>query len=534
MKRRFRSSAPSAPSVVDLALRWAAAAVLGAAASAGELALVPADAAAGDFLGYGVAISGDTAIVGARGDDDLGGQSGSAYVFLRAASGWVEQQKLTASDGGAGDVFGSAVAIDGDVAVVGAPLGFFQAGAAYVFERVGTAWTEAAILHSPTPGGFHSFGQSVAVDGDTIVVGAPHAGPSMQLGEAFVFRKNGGAWGLEATLLASDGQAGDWFGASVAVSADLAIVGSSKDKDLGFDAGSAYAFARIGATWVEVGKLLASDGASSDRFGAAVALDDTTAAIGAWGDDDLGSGAGAAYVFQPDVAGWAEQAKLLASDGDDGDVLGGSLALEGDTLVVGANIDDGGGSAYVFRGAGASWTEERKLTASDGAPGESYGYSVGVSNDVAIVGANLHEGVGADSGGAYLYENVTASIPYGAACAGGGGIAPSFDVTGDLTNGGTFAVEVSDGPASSQAVVLIGTGQVAIPIGTGGCNLYAFPLISASIGPFGLSPSGAGSVSIPTPSVVAPTAFALQAFVLDAGVADQFTTTNGVSVELRP
>ena len=456
-------------------------------------------------------------------------------MFVRTASGWTQQAKLTASDGAAGHVFGSAAAIDGGTAVVGAPSGFFGAGAAYVFVRTAGVWTEQAVLVSSNPSALATFGSSVAVDGDTVVVGAPHpVGLSPTLGEACVFTRTGTTWTEQDSLQALDAEVGEWFGTSVSIAGDLALIGSSKDDDLGPDSGSAYVFLRSGSSWNQQAELLSGDGAAFDRFGSAVTIDATTAVVGAWGEDEVASGAGAAYVFTQLGTSWIQQAKLTASDGDTGDIFGGSLSLDGDTLLVGANIDEGGGSAYVFRGAGAAWSEVKKLQASNGADGESYGYSVGVDGDIAVVGANLHAGVGTDSGAAYVYENVTAVVSYGAGCAGTGGRTPFLAVTGDLSPGATFSIEVGDGLASSQALVFIGTGQAAFPIGSAGCTLNVFPLLPTTVGPFALSASGSGSVAIPTPAVTALVTFTLQAFVLDSGVSGGFSNSNGVSVELAP
>jgi len=232
--------------------------------------LLPADLAAGDLLGYGSAVSGNTVVVGARSADDNGSSSGAAYVFVRSGTTWTQQAKLVASN----------------------------------------------------PGGQNSFGSTVCIDGDTIVIAAHHP-LGTSVGEAYVFVRSGTAWTQEGRLLASDGMADDVFGSSVSVDGDTVVVGASKDNDLGGDSGSAYVFTRAGTTWTQQAKLLAGDGAGLDRFGAAVSIEVGTLVIGAWGDDDLGSGSGSAYVFVGAGTSWTQQAKLLPLDGGAGAIFGG-------------------------------------------------------------------------------------------------------------------------------------------------------------------------------------------------------------------
>jgi hypothetical protein len=267
--------------------------------------LVPSDGAASDQFGFVVSVSGDTALIGARADDDKGNDSGSAYVFARDGSGnWVEQQKLTASDGALNDLFGSAVSLSGDTAVVTA------------------------------------FG-----DDDT----------GVDSSSVYVFSRDSmGNWSQQQKLTASDGAAGDGFGSSVSVDDDAMVIGAYRDDDQGFNSGSAYVYARDGmGTWIELQKLIASDGALSDEFGASVAIDGDNVVVGAFRDDDNGADSGSAYVFVREFSGWVEQGKLTASDGAAGDLLGFfSISLAGNTALVGAPLNEGNGSgsgsAYVF------------------------------------------------------------------------------------------------------------------------------------------------------------------------------------------
>jgi hypothetical protein len=215
----------------------------------------------------------------------------------------------------------------------------------------------------------------------------------------------------EAKLVASDGAAQDRFGTSVALSGDTALVGSFLD-ELGpnMGRGSAYVFVRSAGVWAQQQKLTASDGGAN--FGYAVALSGDTALVGSYLDDgSFGELAcGSAYVFVRSGAVWTEQQKLTASDGAAGDHFGWSVALSGDTAIVGAIYDNIGastyqGSAYVFVRSGAVWTEQQKLTASDGAAADVFGYAVALSGDTALVGAGGGDdvGVNADQGSAYVF-----------------------------------------------------------------------------------------------------------------------------------
>ncbi len=348
--------------------------------------LTASDGAAGDYFGSAVALDGDTAVIGATDDGDLGYSSGSAYVFRWDGATWVEH-KLTASDGAAYDRFGGSVAVAGDTVVIGAAgdddLGG-SSGSAYVFRWDGATWVEHKLTASDGAA-YDLFGGSVAVAGDTAVIGA--YGDDEEAGSAYVFRWDGATW-VEHKLTASDGAAEDRFGYSVAVDGDTAVIGAPQDDDLGDSSGSVYVFNWDGATWVEH-KLTASDGDADDHFGRRyVAVDDDTIVIGAGYADDPGTDSGSAYVFRWDGATWVEH-KLTVSDGAADDYFGSAVALDGDTAVIGASGDDDlgdrSGSAYVFRWDGATWVEH-KLTASDGAANDSFGTSVAVDGDTAVVG----------------------------------------------------------------------------------------------------------------------------------------------------
>jgi hypothetical protein len=378
-----------------------------------HIKLTASDAAADDFFGFSVSISGDTAIIGAYGDDDAGSASGSAYIYEDIAPTRTEI-KLTASDAVADDRFGSSVAISGDTAIVGAYWdddAGSKSGSAYVFVRSGTTWYEQAKLTASDAAAGDHFGFSVAISRDTAIIGAYWNDDAGYFsGSAYVFVRSGTTWSEQAKLTASDAAARDFFGFSVAICGDTAIVGAPGDADAGDGSGSAYEFVRSGTTWIQKAKLTALDAAAGDSFGWSVSISGDTAIIGSYWDDDAGSASGSAYVFVWGGTAWFQQAKLTASDAATLDHFGFSVSISGDTAIVGAPWDDNAGSAsgsaYEFVRSGTTWSEHAKLTASDAAAGDSFGWSVSISGDIAIVGADWDDDAGSASGSAYVYDYI--------------------------------------------------------------------------------------------------------------------------------
>ena len=376
-----------------------------------------ADGAASDLFGYSVDLDGDTALVGAI-SDDVGANTnqGSAYVFTRSGSTWTQEAKLTAGDGAVGDRFGSSVALDGDTALVGAYPdavgGNSYQGSAYVFTRSGNTWTQQAKLVAADGAASDYFGWSVAVDGDTALVGAvlDAVGANSFQGSVYVFARSGTTWTQQAELTAGDGETYDLFGTSVALDGDTALVGAYGDNvGAASDQGSAYVFTRSDTTWTQQAKLVAGDGARGDEFGYSVALDGDTALVGAYQDYvGANSGQGSAYVFTRSDTTWTQQTKLVAGDGEAGDRFGISVALDGDTALVGAHstgaLNINPGSAYVFTRGGTTWLQQAKLLAGDGVELDLFGTSVDLDGDTALVGAHGYDvGVNSYQGSAYVF-----------------------------------------------------------------------------------------------------------------------------------
>lgn len=381
-----------------------------------ETKLTTSDATPGSRSGWSVAVDGNTAVVGTPFDDVGASDTGSAYVFVRAAGTWSLQAKLTASDAQAGDRFGWAVTVSGDSAVIGAPfedesISNQDTGSAYVFVRSDNNWVQQQKLRASDVGGatrFDLFGASVASDNDTTIIGAwKHVAQTVSgtldaAGAAYVFMRTQGSWSEQQKLMASDAAEFDIFGRSVAVSGDTAIVGAPfLGSDMGNrDAGAAYVFMRNVATWSETQKLMASDAAAQVHLGGSVAVSGDTAVIGAYGDNNR---TGAAYVFVHSAGSWSEQQKLTASDAMANGLFGGSVALDGDTALIGTYGDTTrAGAAYLFGRSAGSWSEQQELTASDAVANGLFGGSVALDGAVAAIGAIGHEN---NKGAVYIIDS---------------------------------------------------------------------------------------------------------------------------------
>jgi hypothetical protein len=323
-----------------------------------EAKLLASDGEEEDVFGCSVGISGDVIIVGATRDDDLGIDAGAAYAYRydADAQSWIEEAKLLASDGEAGDRFGASVAISGDVAIVGALLdddNGADAGSAYVYryDPGPEEWVQEAKLLASDGGADDRFGASVAISGDVVVVGAPSVFDENLPGSAYVYRYEAGSgtWPQEEKLTPAEGLY-DAFGTDVALDGDTAIVGASYDDGSGLAAGAAYIYVHDGSTWQLEQVIRASDANMYDSFGVAVDVRGDYAIVGAAGDNDNGSSSGSAYVFRHDGSEWLETAKLLAPGGAASDLFGSAVAVQGRQALVGATHAAGSGSVYFYQG----------------------------------------------------------------------------------------------------------------------------------------------------------------------------------------
>ena len=360
---------------------------------------------------------------------NAGGESGLSNEMSALPAVTLEElYKRIASDAEDNDRFGRSVALDGDYAIVGADLedgeGGSDRGAAYILDRDegGTNnWGEVKKLTASDAADGDQFGTSVSISGGTTVVGAPYEdGLGADCGAAYIFFRDEGGddnWGQEAKLAASDAESGDLFGWSVAISGNYAVVGARYGDNGVTDCGAVYIFYRDeGGTnnWGEVMKLTASDAESGDQFGYSVAISGDFVVVGANFEDGSGADCGAAYTFDRNQGGdnnWGQVVKLTASDAQNGDYFGYSVALEADYVVVGAFGKSGGGfyrgAAYIYgrnEGGDDNWGEVKKLTASDPEDFDYFGGSVDLDGDYLIVGAAGKWGDGIFRGAAYIYD----------------------------------------------------------------------------------------------------------------------------------
>jgi len=424
------------------------------------------DAQASDNFSYrSVSLSsdGNTALVGAYLEDAGGSGAGAAYVFTRSNGTWTQQQKIQASDAQASDNFGFSVSLssDGNTALVGAygeDAGGTNAGAAYVFTRSNGTWTQQQKIQASDPQASDYFGYSVSLsgDGNTALVGAygEDAGGT-DAGAAYIFTRSGGTWTQQQKIQASDAQAADRFGFSVSLPSDgnTALVGAYLEDAGGTSAGAAYVFTRSGGTWTQQQKIQASDPQASDYFGYSVSLsgDGNAALVGAYLEDAGGTNAGAAYVFTRSNGTWTQQQKIQASNPQASGYFGYSVSLSGDgnTALVGAHPEDTGfGAAYIFTRSNGTWSQNQKIQASDAETYDYFGNSVSLSGDgnTALVGAHLEDTGGSSAGAAYIFFTTSLTSGPRLFVDGSGGnvgigtATPNYtlDVAGDLTCSGTM------------------------------------------------------------------------------------------------
>jgi trimeric autotransporter adhesin len=422
-----------------------------------------------DLFGSSVSISGDTIVVGARLEDGLNTgvnstpneaatDAGAAYVFVRSAGLWSYQAYLKPAAFGtspAGDNFGWSVSISGDTIVVGAPLedgdgrgvngtlneNAPDSGAAYVFVRIGTNWSQQAYLKPALVGTTQQndqFGISVSIQGDSIAVGAHKEGSgtvgvdsnpnesALNAGAAYVFARTSGVWVQQAYLKPNafgTGQAGDGFGLSVAISGNTVVVGSPGESSdsLGVNgarnensltSGAAFVYVRSGITWTWQAFLKPSAVGTTqfrDLFGSSVSIDGDRILVGAPFEDsstttvnsvpnELAADRGAAYIFARIGGVWSQEAYLKPNAIGTINVFGAATSISGNIAVVGSEAANSTGAAYVFvRGSGGVWAQDVILQNANGGNSmvnDNFGGSVSVSGDSVVVGA-----IGEDTAG---------------------------------------------------------------------------------------------------------------------------------------
>jgi hypothetical protein len=312
----------------------------------------------------------------------------------------VQQAELTGSDVAEGDSFGSSLAVCGDTALIAAcdktVGGQIRAGAVYIFTRSGSTWTQQAEISDPDPASNDFFGASIALSGDTALIGAPgkEVGDQSQAGSVYLYTRSGAAWSAQGDLTASDATSGDGFGSSLALYEGTALIGApSREVNGQFLAGAVYVFTVSGTTWSQQTEIGDPAAATGDAFGTTVALSGDTALIGAPTTSVAGqSRAGIVYVCDGSGSSWSQQAQLVDPDANRDDKFGCALALSGDTALVGAldtTVDNQplGGAGFVYTDSASGWSQQAILTNPDSDGDDAFGASVALSSDAAVVGA---------------------------------------------------------------------------------------------------------------------------------------------------
>jgi hypothetical protein len=300
-------------------------------------------------FGFSVDIDGDLAVVGATLDNELGESAGAAYVYRRVGSNWVQEAKLLAADGAAGHQFGIPARIDGDTILVGShqdDVNGARSGSAYIFRFETEQWVQEAKLIPDDSTTRQTFGNAGDIEGDLVVVGAMRDDEmGANSGAAYLFRRSGSVWTQDAKLTARAPESGASFGRSVALSNDTLVIGAFWDDEGGADAGAAYVFRNNGTLWSEEAKLIASDAAQDSWFGFAVDVSEDVVVVGAHRKDDEQTESGAAYVYRFTLGEWVEVHKLIPANITDGDNFGWSVGVSGSWVMGGMPLDDDLGMA---------------------------------------------------------------------------------------------------------------------------------------------------------------------------------------------
>ena len=437
--------------------------------------LIPDDLAASDEFGFAVDMYRSTAVASAPHHDDTVADSGAVYVFERSGISWLQQAKLLASNAVAGDLFGYSVAIDGDTVVVGAPFvgGGSEDGAVYVFVRTGTTWSEQAILVPSVPAAGDRFGFQVAISGDTLIAGAPNRDSATNdAGGAFIFVRTGTTWSEEGKLRASDAGAGEFFGTSVSLDGDRALIGSIRADGLNADTGAAYLFERTAGNWSEQVKFSELESAAGDLYGSGVSLSGSHITIGSPNHDALGANSGQAFFYKESAGVWT---KTLTTFGlAAGDNYGASVDNQsnGYSEIGSAGDDETGanaGKALLYTMLPPPGAFEI-LISGDPVPDDQLGSSVALSSECwSIVGAPGHDDAGDNAGSADIFALVKNPVHYCTAGTSANGCQATIEATGVPSSTATdgFIMEVTNLEGSKDGLFFYGTnGQQALSWGS--------------------------------------------------------------------
>jgi hypothetical protein len=375
--------------------------------------LLASDAAQYDYFGLSVAVKGDTAVIGAYGKSDLARNAGAAYAFARNAGAWAQQARLGTSTPLIDAYLGATVATNGSYTAAGAPyasVGAQNDGVVYLFSNA--TWQQQTILLPNDPDSLSQFGNALAINGNTLFVGAPmHDSFGVNAGAVYVFTFDGASWVQQQKLIGADTASGDRFGSALALNDGWLAVSAPLHSSPGSPGGAVYLFEFDGVSWVQRYKVGAPDTIAGDRFGSAIALDNGWLAVGVPLHRFVGSASGAVYLFEFNGTAWVQRQKFVASDTVGGDQFGSALALENQRLVIGAPLHSSNGPAsgavYIFERATTTWIERAKLIGSDTNAGDRLGGSISIDGTTILVGAYGDTAAGPGTGAAYVFVEVT-------------------------------------------------------------------------------------------------------------------------------
>lgn len=372
-----------------------------------EFELIPDDVAVGDTFSW-ADVDGDMVVLGLSRSDTTLVDTGAVYIYRLDAGGASQEGKLVPADVSTGDLFGRVVKAHGDVVVAVAPhhdaLGT-DSGAAYVFRFDGVTWVEEQKLTASDGAAFDRFGASLGLSGDVIAVGTWEAATG---GAVYVFRYDGSTW-VQEQKIADPGMPGNRFAYSLDVSADVLAVAAYLDDDKGFDAGAAYIFGYEGASWVQKQKVVASDGASGDLFGKGLAVDGDLLICGGNRADAPAFDSGAAWLFRNDGSQWVEEQKLVPSNGGATERFGTASDIRGNVVSVSARLKDTGGlidagAGYIFAFDGSAWIETDFLEATDPVDLDQFGHGLATDGKTAVGLSVFHQHAGVPTGAAYVFR----------------------------------------------------------------------------------------------------------------------------------
>ena len=372
-----------------------------------------------DYFGKSVSLYGDTLVVGAYFDDIGASNAGSVYVYTRSGTTWTLQQEINNPSPTIDDFFGHSVSLYGDTLVVGAyaeDTGASNAGSVYVYTRSGTTWSLQQEINNPEPAIDDYFGNSVAIYGDTMVAGAygDDTGAT-DAGSVYVYVRSGSTWLLQQEINNPSPVAGDWFGYSVSLYGDTLLVGAYGEDTGASAAGSAYVYTRSGTTWTLQQEINNPSPVAGDSFGYNVSLYGDTLVVGAYLEDTGAAAAGSVYVYVRSGSTWSLQQEINNPNPAIDDRFGYAVSLYNDILTIGAYYDTSGtvgGSAYVYTRSGTTWSLQQEINNPNLIANDFFGAAISVYQDTLLVGAYGEDTGASSAGSVYIFSPTEAGTFY--------------------------------------------------------------------------------------------------------------------------